>query len=505
LKGGTDDVPAAPRLSQDHLARLPQRVRRPHYDRAKLRIGMAHIGVGAFHRCHQAEFTDDMLEARFGDWGVVGINLREPRLVDLLAAQDGLFSRTLRQDGGARTRVVGCLRSVIDATDPEPSALAVQTLAASSLGVVTMTVTEKGYCRVPATGALDLIDPDIAHDLCGAAPPRTLPGLLCLALERRRMTHGEGLTLLSCDNVPSNGDLLRGVLVAFAATRSAALARWIDERVAFPNSMVDRIVPATTPQDLQFAASALGAADAGAVSGEPFRQWVIEDRFAAARPPWDLAGALFVSDARPFELIKMRILNAAQSMLSHLGALVGHQFSFEAVADPVLAALTRHMLERESLSTLPDVEGTAARPAIDTALKRIANTAIRHRCHQIGTDGSQKIAQRLLNPLRERLAAGREAPLLTLSVAAWIAYCLAGATRFGRRWQICDPCAAAMIAIGDAPGASFEDMAKAALALHAIFGTDLAAPPLLAGLARHLAGLLSGAPRTYLAERLADG
>ena len=466
---------------------------------------MAHIGVGAFHRCHQAEFTDDMLEARFGDWGVVGINVREPRLTDLLAPQDGLFSRTLRQDGGARTRVIGCLRSVMDVADAESSALAVNTLATPSLGVVTMTVTEKGYCHVPASGALDFANSDIAQDLAGDAPSRTLPGLLCLALERRRATHGEALTLLSCDNVPSNGDLLRTILVAFAGRRSAPLARWIEERVAFPNSMVDRIVPATSPQDLQFAARELGVADAGAVTGEPFRQWVIEDRFAGERPPWDMAGARFVRDARPFELIKMRILNAAQSTLSHLGALVGHEFSFEAVADPVPAALTRRMLERESVSTLPRVEGMAGRPTIDIALTRIANTAIRHRCHQIGTDGSQKIVQRLLNPLRERLAAGQKAPLLTLSTAAWIAYGLAGAKRFGRRWQVCDPWAAALVAIGDAPGASFEDMAKASLALHAIFGTDLAAPPLIAGLAGHLAGLLSGAPAAYLAERLADG
>jgi fructuronate reductase len=492
------------RLSPSLLASLPATVRRPGYDRARLKVGIAHIGVGAFHRCHQAEFTDDMLEARFGDWGVVGVNLCPPRIGQTLAPQEGLFSRTLRRDGNAETRVIGSLRSTIEVEDAATLDAAARALASHSVRVVTMTVTEKGYCHVPATGALDLANPLVGMDLTGVDPPRTVLGLLMLALERRWATDAPGLTLLSCDNIPSNGEVLRSVLLAFAAARSAPLARWIETRVAFPCSMVDRIVPATTGQDVEQISAALGAIDEAAVVGEPFRQWVIEDEFASDRPPWDLAGAQFVADAKPYELIKMRALNAAQSTLSHLGALVGHEFSFQAIADPVLAAVARRMLERETVTTVPALEGMAAARYIETSLARIGNTAVRHRCHQIGTDGSQKIVQRILNPLRDRLRAGRSAVWLTLALASWIAYGLAGAQRFGRRWAPSDPWAPRLIAIGDTPGEDFAGLARACLGVEAIFGADLASPEMIAELGGHLRGLLSDDPRGYLGERLAD-
>ena len=205
---------------------------------------MAHIGVGAFHRCHQAEFTDDMLEARFGRWGVVGINLYPPRLSEMLAPQDRLYSRTLRQGERAETRIIGSIMRTIDVLEPASAEAAIRMLARPSMRVVTMTVTEKGYGLIPATGALDLDNPRLRADLEGASPPRTLLGLLAPAMERRRATMAPPLTLISCDNVPSNGVLLRSALVGFAALRAAPLAKWIEANVAFPCSMVDRIVPA---------------------------------------------------------------------------------------------------------------------------------------------------------------------------------------------------------------------------------------------------------------------
>ena len=222
---------------------------------------------------------------------------------------------------------------------------------------MTITVTEKGYCLTPATGALDFDNPALRADLKGASPPQTLLGLLALALERRRQAGGAPLTLISCDNVPSNGARLGAAMLEFAALRSAALTRWIENSVTFPCSMVDRIVPATTPEDVEEVSRAIGARDPAAVVGEPFRQWVIEDEFAGERPPLDLAGAQFVPDSKPYEQIKMRVLNAAQSTLAHQGALVGHEFTYQAAADPVLSALTRRMLERETSSTLPKVAG----------------------------------------------------------------------------------------------------------------------------------------------------
>jgi fructuronate reductase len=267
--------------------------------------------------------------------------------------------------------------------------------------------------------------------------------------------------------------------------------------------MVDRIVPATTPEDVDKVSEALGARDPGAVVGEPFRQWVIEDRFAGERPPLDLAGATFVADAKPYEQIKMRVLTAAQSTLAHQGALVGHEFTYRAAADPVLAALTRKMLERETSTTLPKLAGMEVAPYIDRSMARIRNTAIRHRCHQIGTDGSQKIVQRLVDPLRERLAAGQPAGLLTLAIASWIAYGLSGARRFGARWTPSDPYAETVIAIGE-KGSDWPELAKSVLSIAPIFDADMARPQVVEPIARHLRGLLGGDALGYLKQRLGD-
>jgi fructuronate reductase len=491
------------RLSRSVLPELPPSVRQPRYDRESLEIGIAHIGVGAFHRCHQAEFIDDMLEARFGRWGVLGVNLAAPNLADLLAPQQCLYSRTLREDERSETRIIGALRQVIDVNDKASAEAAVATLGGSQISVVTMTVTEKGYCLTPSTGALDFDNPALRADLKGGFPPRTLLGLLALALERRRQMRGKPLTIISCDNIPSNGARLGAAMLEFAALRSAELIRWITDRVMFPSTMVDRIVPATTPADIDEIANALGVRDPAAVVGEPFRQWVIEDKFAGERPPLDLAGAEFVADAKPYEQIKMRVLNAAQSTLAHQGALVGHAFTYQAAADPTLAALTRRMLERETSTTLPKASGMEVAPYIDQSMARIRNAAIRHRCHQIGTDGSQKIVQRLVDPLRERLAAGRPAGLLALSVASWIAYGLSGARRFGARWTPSDPYAETVIAIGE-KSSDWSELAKAVLAIAPIFGTDMARPQLIEPIARHLRGLVGGDARAYLEERLSD-
>jgi fructuronate reductase len=327
--------------------------------------------------------------------------------------------------------------------------------------------------------------------------------LLVLALERRRQTAGAPLTLISCDNVPSNGARLGAAVLKFAALRSAGLARWIEDRVTFPCTMVDRIVPATSPDDIEDVSIGLGARDPATVVGEPFRQWVIEDKFAGERPPLDLAGATFVADAKPYEQIKMRVLNAAQSTLAHQGALVGREFTYQAAADPVLAALTRRMLERETSTTLPKLAGMEVASYIDQSMARIRNTAARHRCHQIGTDGSQKIVQRLVDPLRERLAAGQPAGLLTLAVASWIAYGLSGARRFGARWTPSDPYAETVIAIGER-NSDWSELTKSVLSIAPIFGTDMARPELVAAIARRLRGLLGGDARGYLRERLND-
>jgi fructuronate reductase len=353
-------VPGHDALGPGLLGRLNPAVRPPGYDREALAVGMAHLGVGAFHRCHQAEFTDDALERHFGRWGVVGINIRPPRLADGLGRQDGLYTRLLRDGTTVDARVIGCLRAVVDSQDgPEP-ALAV--LADPAIDVVTLTVTEKGYCHQPATGQIDTAHPDIAHDIANPGQPRSVPGLLLTAIERRMRTHGQPISFVSCDNIPSNGAILASVVGALAERRGADVVRFVADSVAFPETMVDRIVPATDAADRAFVADRYGYADEAVVVGEPFRQWVIEDRFAGRTPPWALSGATFVDDVMPFELIKMRVLNAAQTAFAYLGLLAGHEHTCDDMTDPLLTGFVRRMLTEETLPTLPRSRASIRRP-----------------------------------------------------------------------------------------------------------------------------------------------
>lgn len=488
------------RLNAESAALLPDHVRRPRYDIASLKIGMAHIGVGAFHRCHQAEYTDDMLEASFGPWGVLGVNLRPPRLDRCLWPQDHLYTRTLQVAESAETRLIGCLRRVLDVETATEAELAVSALAAPQIGVVTMTLTERGYCHVPATGGLDPANADVLHDLAAPSEPRSALGLLAAVLDRRWRNGAPPLTIISCDNLPANGRLLHRVFTEFVAGRSPAFRRWVEDCVTFPCTVVDRIVPATSPADLASIATSLSLSDRAAVFGEPFRQWVIEDRFAGAKPPWSLAGAQLVPDVEPFEWIKMRVLNAAQSTLSHLGPFLGHTFSFEAAADPLLSGMVRRMLVKETAQTLPELSGMAVAPYIQTTFERIANKAIRHRCHQIGADGSQKIVQRLVNPLRELSQRGEPAPHLRLAVAAWIAYVLAGASAFGSRWAPSDPFAPQIISLGEVSHGDLYALAAKIIGISAIFGNEPPAIDLPQSVAKHLSGIFSNDPRAYLAS-----
>lgn len=461
------------RLGTRLLDRLPDAVRRPAYDRGALRAGMAHLGVGAFHRCHQAEYTDDLLERQFDRWGVVGINIREPLLGDTLGLQDGLYTRVVREGDRFDGRVIG---SIVATVDSQASAApALEVLASPGIDVVTLTVTEKGYCHRPATGELDLNLPDVAADLAAPEAPRTLPGLLVRALELRMRSHGRPVTVMSCDNIPSNGTVLGNVVRGMAEHRGKGLPEWIAANAAFPSSMVDRIAPAASPSDLETVERHFGYRDEAVATCESFRQWVIENRFAGRIPRWDLVGASFVDDVTPFEHLKMRVLNGAQTTLSYLGVFAGHEHTSDDMADPLLSTFVRRMLLEETLPTLDPVAGIACEDYLEQSLGRLRNTAIRHRNHQIATDGSQKIVQRLLNPIRERLSRGRGIALLSVPVAAWMVYLIRASARFGRSWNADDPYAAQVAAIADRVGNDPGELAAAILAIDAIFDRDLAA------------------------------
>ncbi|MBZ9859318.1 mannitol dehydrogenase family protein [Mesorhizobium sp. CA12] len=490
---------SAEKLSPALLGRLPLEVRKPAYDRAALKPGIAHIGVGAFHRCHQAEYTDDLLAKDFDRWGLVGINIRPPLLAGTLGRQDGLYTRLIRQNDEVEARVIGSIVRVVDSQDSAAQALDV--LASADIATVTMTVTEKGYCHIPSIGALDLDHPDIVHDLASPETPRSVPGILAKALELRMATHSRPVTLLSCDNIPTNGIILGNVVRTFAERRGGKLADWIEANVAFPSAMVDRIAPATTEADIDAVEQRFGYRDSAVVVGERFRQWVIENRFAGRAPRWDIVGATFVDDVTPFEHLKMRVLNGAQTTLSYLGVLGGFEHTFETMADPLLARFVRRMLTEETLPTLTPVPGIQPAAYVEQSLSRLANTAIRHRNHQIATDGSQKIVQRLLNPIRERLAKGGSIALLSVPVAGWMAYLIKASSRFGRAWQVSDPFADKIAAIADRIGADSKALVDSILAIDAIFDPALAAnAKFRAHVVAGLDGLLSGDPMGFVGQ-----
>lgn len=424
-------------LGEATLAGLPADVARPAYDRRAHGIGIVHLGLGAFHRAHQAVYVDDMLATVGGDWRILGVSLRSHALSDALTRQDTLFTVETANERHSAFRVIGALAGAISA-QADPAAL-LEAIAAPSTRLVTLTISEKGYCHAGADGGLDRHHPDIVHDLARPAVPRSAVGWLVAGLAARAGQHGDPLTIISCDNLPENGRVLRRVVRDFAALIDPALIDWVDRAVRFPSSMVDRIVPATTPADIEGAATRLGLTDAATVRTEPFRQWVIEDDFASARPALDRVGVQFVRDIRPYELAKLRLLNGSHSMLAYLGLAVGHEFVHQAVGDRVLRDLIEQAMIAESAPTLPLLPGFDVDAYRQALLDRFANPAVAHRLSQIAEDGSRKIPQRLIDPIRDQLARGGPVAGLAAGVGGWMCYV---ADRGG---DVADPARAALI------------------------------------------------------------
>lgn len=380
--------------------------------RARLRpesAGIVHFGLGAFHRVHQAVYTEDAMRVS-GDrsWGIIGVSSRMRRVLE---PQDYLYTVVERGEGAAPPRVVGAL------TDVVPGPQVPELLARPAIRVVTLTVTEKGYRHDPATGSLDLTDPAIVADLNGEQPG-TVVGQLVHGL-RLRMG-GPPITVVCCDNVPGNGKFLHALVREFCqAAGLTALHDWIEATVRFPGTMVDRIAPATTAADLAEADHEPGYRDDALVVTEPFSQWVIEDDFAAARPAWDRAGAVLTADVEPWERLKLRVLNASHSMLAYFGLLLGHESIADAVNDPVLRDACRAMLADDVLPALRPPSEVDVEAYVRTTLARFANRALRHTTAQVASDGSQKLGPRLLGTEVDLRATGRESRWLPLVVAAW--------------------------------------------------------------------------------------
>lgn len=429
------------RLSQENIAALNADVERPGYDRAAQACGIVHFGIGAFHRAHQAVYTDDAMAAGDRDWGITGVSLRSGDVADQMEPQDGLFTVSERGSGSQRTRLIGAVQRVLVA--PRDPAAVVTALASRSTRIVSFTVTEKGYCRTPA-GQLDLamLEPELAD----GATPRSIYGFLAAGLAQRRAAGTPGLTLVSCDNLAENGAVLSVLLNAYLDRVDPGLAAWFRRECTCPSTMVDRIVPAVTDADRLQIADTIGMEDAAAVITEPFRQWVIEDRFAGPRPRWEVGGAQLVADVRQHEAAKLRMLNGAHSALAYLGLAQGHDFVHQAIADPTLRPLIEQLMRHEagvSLGSDPglDIDAYAAQ-----LLARFANSALPHRLAQIAVDGSQKIPQRWLEPLAINMAAGRACPATLKALAAWMLH-VRGDARV-----VDDPMAAQLAALWQSAG-----------------------------------------------------
>lgn len=459
------------RLSDAALPQLPDGILRPAYDRSALSVGIVHLGIGAFHRAHQAVYTDALL-ATDPSWAIAGVSLRQADTRDALAPQDGLYTVAARSADGDQLRVIGAVRQLLVAPEGPEAVLAL--MAAPETRIVSLTVTEKGYCHDPATGTLDETHPDIVHDLAHPERPRSAIGFLVAALDRRRRAGVPPFTALSCDNLPANGETLARVATRFAALRDPALAAWIDEAVSFPSTMVDRIVPATSDADRAFVDAAIGRHDAWPVVTEAFSQWVIEDNFPTGRPAWETVGATLTHDVTPFELMKLRLLNASHSSLAYLGYLAGHETVADAMEAPGFAAFVEGLME-EITPTLPPLPGFDLAAYKHELRDRFRNPALRHRLYQIAMDGSQKLPQRMLGAARDLIAAGAPFPHLALGIAAWMRYA-AGTDETGAAIVVQDPLAPVIAQrLHGRPDAAA--IQETALSLAAVFGTDLPATP----------------------------
>jgi len=443
------------------------RVRLPRFDPAEVAAGIVHIGLGAFVRAHVAAFNDEAMEAT-GDlsWGIAGVSLRSAEQKNRLVPQDCLYTAVERGPDGARARILGSLTAALHAPgDGEALAAA---LAAPATRIVSLTITEKGYCHDPASGRLRPDHPDIRADLERGGTPATAPGLIVEALAARRSAGVAPFTVLCCDNLPSNGRVTRQVVSDYAALKDDALAAWIEAEVAFPSTMVDRIVPAVTDEVVAEASELVGLRDAAPVLHEPFRQWVIEDRFSAGRPRWDLAGAQMVSDVEPFELMKLRMLNGTHSAMAYLGTLAGVETVSAAITDPDIGPFVDALWREEIIPTVPPPPGTDL-PAYARQLRqRYENPGVRHLTAQIAMDGSQKLPQRILAPVRDRLVAGKDFARLALIVAAFLRHAQ-GTADDGRPLKISDPFAPLLQA---AAGRAVDgpDYVRQATAIGPIFG-----------------------------------
>ncbi|MDT5343072.1 MAG: mannitol 2-dehydrogenase [Mycobacterium sp.] len=423
-------------LSGATLRLHSHRVDVPTYDRSTLSRGVVHIGVGNFHRAHQAVYFDDLARSGISNrWGVTGVSLHSPDVRDLLSAQDGLYTVVQRGRDRQTARVVGSIGSVHYA--PTDGTAVRAALADPQTRVVSLTITGNGYFLNPVTQEFDADHPDVRSDLATSGSYATAWGYLAEALDQRRRAGTAPFTVLCCDNIPGDTQAARIALVSFAALKNPGLARWIDAHVAFPSTMVDRITPRTSKAERRFVEQTFGIADKWPVVTEPYCQWVIEDNFSNGRPPLDEVGVEFVTDVSDHKLIKTRLLNGTHIALACLATLAGYQRTDEAMRDRVMFDYVEQLMRDEVRPLLPAVPGMNTPDYRDILVNRLSNARMSDQLSRLARRGSEKISSFVLPSLQEAIAQGRPHTLLMLAVAGWARY-VRGHDLKGRKFSIED-------------------------------------------------------------------
>ena len=458
------------KLNTQNLNRLAAEVQLPAYSLSDTRQGIAHIGVGGFHRAHQAYYTDALMNTGEAlDWAICGVGLRaeDRRARDDLKEQDYLFTLfELGDSDDTEVRVIGAIRDMLLAEDGAQALI--DKLADPQIRIVSLTITEGGYCIDDSNGEFMAHLPQIQHDLAHPGAPTTVFGFLCAALEKRRGAGTPAFTIMSCDNLPHNGAVTRKALLAFATLRNTGLRDWIEQNVSFPNAMVDRITPMTSTAHRLQLADKHGVDDAWPVVCEPFVQWVLEDKFVNGRPAWEKVGVQFTDDVSPYEEMKIKLLNGSHLALTYLGFLKGYRFVHETMNDPLFVRYMRAYMDLDVTPQLAPVPGINLDDYKDTLVARFSNQAIADQLERVCSDGSSKFPKFTIPTINRLIADGRETRRAALVVAAWALY-LKGVDENGDTYSIPDPRAAFCQALVT------EDalMTARLLAVEEIFGTAI--------------------------------
>ncbi|MEL6602130.1 MAG: mannitol dehydrogenase family protein [Cyanobacteria bacterium J06614_10] len=488
-------------LDSAALTQYSEQVRIPNYDRANLTNGIVHIGVGGFHRSHQACYVDRYIAqigAQDSRWGICGVGLLkyDEKMRDALQAQDCLYTLVERSSEQDTARIIGAITEYLLA--PENPQAVIDKLADETCRIVTLTITEGGYYVNEGTGEFDSKHPNIQHDLQHPAQPISVYGFLAAALNKRRQSGRSPFTVLSCDNVQGNGNITRKMLTAFASAQNPDLGQWIADNVAFPNSMVDRITPGTTPADIQMVREQFGIEDKWPVVSEPFIQWVIEDDFCAGRPHWESVGVQMTDDVHPYEMMKLRLLNASHSLLGYLGSLLGYTYTSEAMNDALIRRVVERLMDEVS-PTLPPLPGIQLSDYKQTLIERFSNPKVRDQLSRLCLNGSDKVPKFILESVRDRLEQGGSITYLSFVIALWFRY-LNGKTDQNQPLPINDPMA--QLLTEKALSGKADPMPL--LNIETIFGNLSHSKTFVATVTHHLQQLYSAGTKETLTRLLSD-